>query len=166
MEDYMDSKINIEDIEWKESTQEGFSSFRKQLAMNAGGEKLGVSLYKLLPGNKAFPFHCHHANEEAIFVLSGEGTLRLNDQTISIKANDYVAFPCGTGHAHQVINTSNESLIYLCISTMIEPDVMEYPDSDKIGLMLGSPPGGEKNQKSHKGFYRKTSAVPYFDGEH
>lgn len=161
----MNNKISIKDIEWQESTQGNFSSYRKPLGAKAGGKMLGASLYKLLPGKKAFPFHCHYANEEAILVLDGNGTLRINDKEISIHENDYIALPCGREHAHQITNTSNESLTYLCLSTMIEPDVMEYPDSEKLGVMRGSPPGGEKNQQSYKGFYRKNSAVSYYDGE-
>ena len=72
------------------------------------------------------------------FILSGSGTLRLGDEKIIIKENDYVALPLGREHAHQVINTSNEELIYLCISTMIVPDVMEYSDSDKVGIRASS----------------------------
>lgn len=160
----MKNIINVNDIEWQESTHENFSHFRKSLSNNSAGKMIGTSLYKLLPGNKAFPFHCHYGNEEAIFILSGNGTLRLGDEKIIIKENDYVALPPGREYAHQVINTSNEELIYLCISTMIVPDVMEYPDSDKVGIMTGSPPGGEKTKKRQE-FYQKNSAVSYFKDE-
>jgi len=161
----MSGKININDIEWQETCEGNFASFRKQLGLKAGGKMLGTSLYKLSPGKKAFPFHCHHANEEAIFVLSGNGTLRLGDKDILIEEKDYIALPRGRNHAHQVINTSGGELIYLCISTMIEPDVMEYPDSDKVGVMIGTPPGGEKKPEGYKGFYLKKSAVSYYDRE-
>ena len=161
----MDKKINIDDIKWQESKQTGFSFFRKPLGASAGGEMLGTGLFKLLPGNKAFPYHCHHANEEAIFVLSGSGTLRINDKKVPITENDYIALPRGSEYAHQVINTSDDVLMYLCISTMIEPDVMEYPDADKIGVMAGTPPGSPKSKQSYKGFFRKNSAVSYYDGE-
>ena len=91
--------------------------------------------------------------------------MRINDQKIPIDTNDYIALPCGTECAHQIINTSSEPLTYLCVSTMIAPDVMEYPDSNKIGVMTGTPPGAEKNQESCKDFYRKNSAVSYYDSE-
>lgn len=77
-----------------------------------------------------------------------------------------MALPRGREHTHQIINTSNEVLIYLCISTMIEPDIIEYPDSDKIGTTIldSSSSGGEKNKKSQT-FYQKNSAVSYFKDE-
>ena len=108
-------KVNVDEIKWNESAEEGFSYFRKQLSIKAGGKMLGASLYKLLPNKKAFPFHCHYANEEAIFILSGTGTLRIGKKKIKITENDYIALPRGSEHAHQLINTSNEILIYLCI---------------------------------------------------
>lgn len=54
---------------------------------------IGTSLYKLLPGNKAFPFHCHYGNEEAIFILSGNGTLRLGGSCILSLMNSIKSLP-------------------------------------------------------------------------
>jgi uncharacterized cupin superfamily protein len=45
------------------------------------------------------------------------------------------------GKAHQLVNTSDAELRYLAISTMIEPDIAEYPDSAKRLMIAGSPPG-------------------------
>lgn len=161
----MTNKINLQDLDWQPSGNDNFTASRKQLALHAGGKMIGASLYEVAPGNKAFPYHCHFANEEAILVINGEGTLRLNDEMISIKKDDYIALPCGREHAHQIINTSDQALTYLCISTMISPEVMEYPDSEKVGMMTGTAPGEKKQKDSQKSFYRKDSAVDYFDGE-
>ena len=159
----MSNKVNVNKIDWQKSGQGQFSALRKQLAIQTGGEKLGASLYKLFPGEKAFPFHCHYANEEAIFVLQGRGTLRINDHKMPIVEYDYIALPCGM--AHQIINTSDQELIYLCSSTMIEPDVMEYFDSNKIGVMTDSAPGGKKTQNSYKAFFQKQNEVTYYEDE-
>ncbi len=161
----MCKKVNIADIEWHESTQDDFSYLRKQLGSKAGGKMLGASLYKLAPGKKAFPFHCHYANEEAILIISGKGTVRIGSEETPIVKNDYIALPSGAEYAHQVINTSSEALEYLCISTMIDPEVMEYPDSKKIGIMTESPPGGDKKSSSYKAFFQKNTDVPYYEDE-
>ncbi len=161
----MKNKVSINDLDWQESSHGEFVVRRKSLSNSAGGKRLGASLYELAPGKKAFPFHCHHNNEEAVLVLRGNGTLRLPNKTIAITENDYIALPCGHEHAHQIINTSEAMLSYLCISTMQSPDVVEYPDSDKIGVMTGSAPGGAKTAESYKAFFRKGAAVPYFEGE-
>lgn len=156
-------KINSDEISWQETQQNNFSYSRKQLSAN--GKMLGSSLYRLLPGKKAFPYHFHTANEEAIYVLQGSGTLRLNNENIAIQVHDYIALPRGAEHAHQIINTSDAELIYLCISTMIEPEVMGYPDSNKIGVMIGSAPGGKKQGQSFKAFYCKSEDVDYYFDE-
>lgn len=54
---------------------------RKQLGNAAGGEQLGCSLYEMPPGQESWPYHYHTANEEAMYVLAGRGTLRLAGET-------------------------------------------------------------------------------------
>jgi uncharacterized cupin superfamily protein len=66
---------------------------------------------------------------------------------------------------HQIINTSDEALRYLCFSTMLEPDVMLYPDSDKIGLFAGSAPGGPEEKRTSSKFLRGDAKVDYYEGE-
>jgi len=161
----MKHKINIEDLQWQLTSHGDFTVERKSLGTNAGSQKLGTSLYKLSPGHKAFPFHCHHANEEAILILSGSGTLRFGDEQVSVSMNDYIALPCGSDFAHQLINTSSNELIYLCISTMVVPEVMDYPDSNKVGVMTGRAPGEAEAGQSYKGFFRKGDEVSYYDNE-
>lgn len=155
--------VNLEDGKWEEIAHGHFAYARKRLGAN--GRQLGASVYKLLPGKKAFPFHFHHANEEAIFVLSGQGLLRADKASLKIKAQDYIALPRGQQFAHQVINDSTAPLIYMCISTMHQPDVLEYPDSQKIGIMTGTAPGGTKNSESFKAFYPKKGDVDYYVDE-
>ena len=56
-------------------------------------------------------------------------------------------------------------LKYLCISTMLEPDVVLYPDSKKFGVLAGSAPGGDKADRTFEIFAKTDSGVPYWDGE-
>ncbi|HLB56785.1 MAG TPA: cupin domain-containing protein [Coxiellaceae bacterium] len=154
--------ININNIEWTQSDHGDFSHERKSLTQAVTCEKLGASIYRLAPGKKAFPYHYHYANEETVFILEGSGTMRLNNAVIAIKKDDYIAMPTGTEHAHQIINTSEKPLIFLCFSTMIHPDVTEYPDSKKIGVTTGSAPGSDPKNYSLKVFLKKSDAVDYF----
>src|SRR3990170_7525435 len=120
--------VNEQDLEWGEQSHGKFGYSRKQLGSAAGGEKLGCSLYEVPPGRRAWPYHYHLANEEAIYVLQGSGTLRLGEREITLSQGDYVALQVGEAGAHQIINTWEGPLRYLCFSTMIEPDAMVYPD--------------------------------------
>src|SRR5258708_28163845 len=58
----------------------GFAFLRKRLGAAAGSQTIGISWFELQPGKKAFPFHYHLANEEALFVLEGAGGLQLCDE--------------------------------------------------------------------------------------
>lgn len=158
--------VQSDTLQWTEQSHgERFQVRRKALAAAAGGEKLGCSVYELPPGKKGWPYHFHYANEEAIFVLEGTGILRLNDEEFPIAAGDYIALPAGSQNAHQVMNPSENILKYLCFSTMIEPDVMGYPDSGKIGVFAGAAPGGAKEKRTLSKFFPNDAEVDYWRDE-
>ncbi len=154
-------KVNEGDLEWTDIEQGGMCLRRKQLGEAADGEALGCSLYELPAGEQAWPYHYHTANEEALYVLSGSGTLRLDGESTPLEAGDYVALPADERGAHRVVNDSGGSLTYLAVSTMDEPDVTVYPDSEKFGVFVGSPPGGREGRSLH-GYYRRDDDVGYW----
>ena len=98
-------------------------------------------------------------------MLEGSGTLRIGGEEIEISEGDYVALPARAQAAHQIINDSGAVLRYLCFSTMVEPDVMIYPDSGKVGIFGGASPGGPKEERTFNTFLRGDSEVGYYDGE-
>lgn len=157
--------IHVDDLEWSGGGgSEPFAFRRKALASAAGGQRLGCSLYEVPPGKKAWPFHAHLANEEAIFVLAGEGRLRLRDGEVPLRAGSYAAFR--VGEAHALLNTGETPLRYLCLSTMVEPDVTVYPDTGKVGVIAGAPPGGPKQDRTLAAFFRRGEhEVDYWEGE-
>jgi hypothetical protein len=59
-----------------EQGRPGVSWRRARLGRQAGAERLGASLFELPPGQAAFPFHFHLANEELLIVIRGRPTLR------------------------------------------------------------------------------------------
>ena len=157
-------KVNETDLEWSTLSGGETGLRRKKLAAAAGGEDVGCSLYELPAGDRSWPYHYHTGNEEALFVLDGEGALRLDGERVPLEAGDYVALPADERGAHRVINDSEGTLRYLMISTMTEPDVTVYPDSGKVGVFAGAPPGGEGERTVH-GYYRREDAVDYREGE-
>lgn len=160
------SVIHEDDLDWIEPAQSpAFRSRRKKLGAAAGARMLGASIYELPPGASAFPYHYHCANEELIYILAGEGTLRLGDEKVPVRTGSFVAMPPGAAYAHRLYNTSNAPLKYLCVSTMIDPEVGVYPDSHKVGVMVGSAPGGDPAKRTLAGVYRQASGVGYYDGE-
>ncbi|MBK1663482.1 cupin [Rhodospirillum rubrum] len=132
----------------------------------AGGRGLGARLIEVAPGKKAFPYHCHHANSEMFVILDGTGEVRFGGRVYGLKAGDVVACPPGGPEtAHQITASAGGPLRYLAISTMNEPDIMDYPDSGKITLFAGAPPGGDKAKRRVSLTVRPASAVDYWDGE-
>lgn len=157
-------RANADEIEWT-TTERGETMFkRKQLGEAAGGDDLGCSLYELPAGKRSWPYHYHTANEEAIYVLAGEGTLRCDGETATISAGDYVNFAADASGGHRIINDSEGPLRYLAVSTMTEPDVTVYPDSEKFGVYVDSPPGG-REERTLEGYYEQDADVDYWDDE-
>jgi uncharacterized cupin superfamily protein len=134
-----------------------FAYSRKRLGQASGGKLLGTSWFEILPGKRAFPFHYHLANEEALFVLEGEGTLRHGDEDHPVRPGDYFTFHAG-GPGHQVINTGSSPLRYLSFSTMLEPEVAVYPDSKKVGVLA--------RRMNYTSLHKDENAVDdYYEGE-
>lgn len=154
--------INDADLEWTDVENDDVSFRRKQLGEAADGDDIGCSLYELPPGGRSWPYHYHTANEEAMYVLSGTGTLRLDGETYPLEAGEYATFPADDSGGHRVVNDSDEPLRYLVMSTMIDPDVTVYPESDRFGVFVGSPPGG-REARSLEGFYDRESTVEYWE---
>lgn len=158
--------INESEIEWMHQTHgDRYEVRRRPLAKGAGGRELGCSLYEMPPGKKGWPFHYHSGNEEAIYILSGQGLLRLGRESHPVGPGDYIALPAGPEAPHQLENPGAEVLRYLVFSTMKTPDVMVYPDSNKIGVFAGAAPGGEKSARFLDGFWSMDATVDYWQGE-
>jgi uncharacterized cupin superfamily protein len=157
--------INVNDLDWQSGGNgDKFVFQRKWFTSSTGAQKLGCSLYRVPPGKTAFPYHKHFTNEEAIYVLAGKGTMRLDDEEFQVGPGDYIALP-PEGPNHQLINNGSDDLEYLCLSTMIHPDITLFPDSDKVIAFAGSGPGGDKSTRTFFGIYKSDSAVGYYDGE-
>lgn len=157
--------VNQDEIAWTEAAQGKFRYRRKAFTAATGMHRLGASIYEIEPGAAAFPRHYHCANEEAIFVLEGEGILSVGESETLVRPGDFVALPRGREHAHRIDNRSQRAFKYLCFSTMIEPDIAVYMDSNKVGFFEGSAPGGPREKRRLTGVFRRDAEVGYFDGE-
>lgn len=150
--------VNQADIDWEshEGVEEQFK--QKKLAEAAGSEALGCTLYEIPPGGQPFSYHYHAANEEALYVLSGSGTLRFAGDTYSLREGDYVACEANESGGHSVVNDADTPLRYLAFSTMNEPDVTVHPESNILGVYVGSPPG-RPDGRTLSGFFDLDESV-------
>ncbi|MGE4313594.1 MAG: cupin domain-containing protein [Pseudobdellovibrionaceae bacterium] len=127
---------------------------------------LGARLVVLPPGKCAWPYHGHHANEEMFVILSGTGRLRYAGTEYALRTHDVVCCPAkGAASAHQIRNDGETELRYLAISTMTQPDVIDYPDSGKFAVMAGSAPGGDKTSRTVNHVGRYKDAADYWEDE-
>jgi uncharacterized cupin superfamily protein len=155
--------IAEKDVEWNEFfTGEKFGSRYRRLGVAAGAKGLMCSVYEVPRGRRAFPMHAHFGIEEAIYVLSGSGTLRIGAEEYPVEAGSYAAFPPGPDHAHQLINTGDQVLRYLCLSDSADPDVVRYPDSGKLAAFAGH---SVKMPPAVRSICKEDCSVGYFDGE-
>ncbi|CAK9042073.1 UPF0051 protein slr0074 [Durusdinium trenchii] len=157
--------LNINDAEFMDfgSPNGKFQAKLGRLGPAIGAEKLGAMLTVVEPGKRAFPFHAHHAIEELFFIIEGSGEYRFGEETYAVAKGDLLAAPTGgANRAHQIVNTGQETLKYLAVSTMDNLDIVEYPDSDKY-LAFASEDGSPQTARMRV-IGRQDAQVGYFDG--
>lgn len=131
-----------------------------------GAQKLGYNITAVPPGKSAFPFHNHHANEEMFFVLQGAGEVRIGENTYPIRVGDIIACPPGgKERAHKIVNSGTEELRYLAVSTKLSPEVVDYPDSGKFGVLAELAPAGDGKPQRFVFVGRESESLNYWDGE-
>lgn len=157
--------INIDELEFSEFGKgDRFKAKRAEISSKIGAQKLGYAVVRLQPGKRAWPYHSHHVNEEFFFVLDGQGTLRHAGVEHPIRRGDFICSPPDPEQPHQIINTSQQELSYIALSTLEHTDVFLYPDSGKYGVRHGSS-RNPREPGSFLVFARTDTAVDYWDGE-
>jgi uncharacterized cupin superfamily protein len=140
--------------------QPGFHCQRARLSRQAGSERLGLSMWELPPGEAAYPYHYHLAEEELVVVLHGKPSLRTPAGWRELEEGEVLAFPRGEHGGHQLVNRTEETVRFLAFSPNGEPDIVIYPDSGKLGAFQRLPDGGGLWE-----MFRIANAVDYHDGE-
>jgi uncharacterized cupin superfamily protein len=112
------------------------------VAKRAGAEALGATVYELAPGARWADLHFHHANEELIVVLAGAPTLHTLEGGRRLRPGEVVACLPGRRGAHRLENETDELARVLIVSTMLMPEVVEYPERPDGGgvFVMTEPP--------------------------
>lgn len=105
--------------------------FMTRLSDSTGLSHLGVSVARVPPGKESFALHAHTVQEEWIFVLSGSGQVRIDDEELAIQAGDFLGFP-PNGPAHLVRNTSDADLVYLQGGDRRAGDRGRFPELGRV----------------------------------
>ena len=154
--------MNLDDVAFDDIEENGiYTSSRGPVSDLIGARKLGYNLTLLPPGKVQCPFHNHHGEEEMFLILEGEGELRFGDNRFPIRKHDVIACPPGGPEvAHQIINTGTTTIRYLALSTLVDVEACEYPDSQKV-LVVAGPRGARGLRK----MFRAENTVDYYDRE-
>jgi uncharacterized cupin superfamily protein len=81
-----------------------------------------------------------------------------------LNAGEVVACPAGRRGGHRVDNRASETARVLILSTMIAPELNEYPDSGKL-WGRNTAPGGEPGPDAVEIVARPDHNLDYFEGE-
>lgn len=167
--------INIADVELEPrptefapsgAAAERFDARMGFIGPRIGAQKLGYNITAVPPGKRAFPFHNHHINEEMFFVLQGTGEVKIGESTYPIRSGDVIACPAGGKEAaHQITNTGADELRYLAVSTKLSPEICEYPDSGKFGVLAEFGAGSDGKLQRFVFVGRDNDSLDYWEGE-
>lgn len=115
--------------------------------------QLGASVWELQPGGENWN-HFHHGSEELLIVLRGRPTVRTPEGERRLSEGDVLTFPRGPAGAKAITNATDEVARVVIVSTNVAPDVSEYPDVGKIGIISGD---------DDWRLFRPSDAVEYYD---
>ncbi len=139
--------------------QDGCRARRARVGRQIGARRLGISQWELPPGEAAYPYHLHLAEEELVIVLVGTPALRTPAGWRRVAEGEILSFPVGEDGGHQLVNDTDTSVRFLAISTNGEPDIVLYPDEGKIRAADRHPEGDR-----HAYSFRLEDEVPYHAG--
>jgi uncharacterized cupin superfamily protein len=95
-----------------------------------GLRNFGVHLTTLTPGAQSSLRHAHSAQDEFVYILEGNPTLRTDAGETPLAPGMAAGFRSGTGDAHQLVNRTDSDVVYLEIGDRTVGDVATYPDDD------------------------------------
>lgn len=156
-------KVNLSDIEethWdspKGAFEGNIASISEALGRDPSStdvmkrQPFDLAIVRIPPNKKNFPYHAHGAQWELYLVVSGRGQAR--DETGATRIVKGDAFIYGPGEAHQLMNDSDEDLVFYVIADNPLNDTTYYPDSNKWNVKI---PARQ---------LVRSEPLDYFDGE-
>ncbi|HEX3651553.1 MAG TPA: cupin domain-containing protein [Rhizomicrobium sp.] len=121
---------------------------RQRLGDAGGLTQFGVNLLHLPPGAWSSQRHWHSAEDEFVYVVSGEMTLVTDEGERVLRPGDCAAFPKNDGNGHHLINKSDKIALCLEVGTRSDDDVCRYSEIDM-------------QIDSRDGRYRHRDGTPY-----
>lgn len=108
---------------------------KRQLGDVFGLTNFGVNLTRLAPHAISALRHSHTRQDEFIYILSGHPTLRTNEGDTPLAPGMCAGFKAASGNAHQIVNETDEDVVYLEVGDRTPGDEAAYPDDDLKAVM-------------------------------
>lgn len=118
---------------------------RTRLGDPAGLTQFGVNLLRLPPGAWSSQRHWHTAEDEFVYVLSGEVVLVTDGGEEILRAGDAAGFAANDPNGHCLQNRSGRDATVLEVGTRVPGNMAHYSDIDMI-----APAGGKPAQYAHR----------------
>ena len=67
--------------------------FTKNLGSITGLKRLGIHQVRLAPGRDSTTHHYHEADEEFLYIISGNGIAKIGTEEFEVCAGDFMGFP-------------------------------------------------------------------------
>ncbi len=151
------NRINLDELRYDywEGKNGKYRSHDGEVGFFIGAERLGYQVVKLTPGARFCPVHAEFSEEELFVVLEGTPSIRTTRETLQCRKGDFIAFPVGPDHAHQVLNESSREAVILLLGQCVPDAVCYYPESNKV--LIGTP--------DVRWMVRNAPQLDYYDGE-
>ena len=101
-----------------------------------GLTNFGVNLTKLAPNAVSALRHAHTKQDEFVYILQGHPTPHTDEGRTKLSPGMCVGFKAGTGNGHQLINETEEEVIYLEVGDRTPEDEGSYPDDDLKAMLV------------------------------
>jgi uncharacterized cupin superfamily protein len=138
---------NYKTIEGQQMGEGGNQFIVKPVIPREEVVKCSVNFVELQPGNYAYGYHYHEANEEVFYIISGTGIVRTPQGEITVGASDAITFPAGPEGAHVIRNGSEtEKLVYIDFGAVSVPEIVHLPDFGKL-MVIGKNAMGIYDEK-------------------
>jgi uncharacterized cupin superfamily protein len=109
---------------------------KRALGAAFGLANFGVNLTELAPGAISALRHGHARQDEFVYVLQGHPVLRTDAGDTPLAPGMCSGFAAGSGDAHQLLNPTGETVVYLEIGDRSAGDEVSYPDDDLVAALV------------------------------
>ena len=118
---------------------------KRQLGDLFGLANFGVNLTRLAPNAVSALRHAHTKQDEFVYILQGRPTLHTDEGRIQLSPGMCAGMRAGSGNASNLINETEEDVVYLEVGDRTPGDEAFYPDDDLQASLVDG-----KWQFSHK----------------